>query len=552
MINVISESKFHLLGSTLPTIAQDRVLAAIDVGTNSLHMVVARVQPSLPTFTIVASEKATVRLGDRDRATGFLTPQAMNMAIETLRRFQSIALSLNAEEIVAVATSAVREAPNGRNFLRQVETELGLAIDLISGQEEARRIYLGVLSGMEFNFHPHIIIDIGGGSTELILGDGHEPRMLSSTKVGAVRLTAELVTTDPIASQEFQYLQAYARGMLERTSEELKSLLKPGEQPRLVGTSGTIEALAILHAREKLGVVPTPLHGYELPLKDLREMINRFRKLNYAERSAIPGMSDRRAEIIVAGAVILQEAMILLGLETVTICERSLREGVIVDWMLTHDLIEDRLRFQSSIRQSSILQAAKKYQVNLKYSEQVANLAISLFDQTQGMLHDWGVAERELLWAAALLHNCGHFISHSSHHKHSYYLIRHGELLGYTEVEIETIANLARYHRKSGPKKKHDSYRSISSKKNRRMVEQLSPILRLAVALDRRQIGAVQQVRFEYYPEQNLMHLRVRPTRVDDDCALELWSLNYKKECFETEFNLRLVPILEAVPVATN
>jgi exopolyphosphatase/guanosine-5'-triphosphate,3'-diphosphate pyrophosphatase len=163
-------------------------------------MVIVQIEPKLPSFSIIAREKDTVRLGDRCPQTGDLKPEVMKRAIATLGRFQEIAKSMNAQTIVAVATSAVREAPNGKDFLQQVEDQLGLSVDLISGQEEARRIYLGVLTGMELNNHPHIIIDIGGGSTELILGDSHEPRSLSSTKIGAVRLTAEFITTDPITN----------------------------------------------------------------------------------------------------------------------------------------------------------------------------------------------------------------------------------------------------------------------------------------------------------------------------------------------------------------
>jgi exopolyphosphatase/guanosine-5'-triphosphate,3'-diphosphate pyrophosphatase len=545
MINSIYETQDRLLTVPSNSVAQDRILAAIDVGTNSIHMVVVRIQPAIPAFTIIAKEKTTVRLGDRDRDTGKLTSQAMARAMDALKRCKEIAQSLNAEDIVAVATSAVREAPNGSAFLQQIETELRLMVNLISGQEEARRIYLGVLSGMEFGNQPHIIIDIGGGSTELVLGDSHEPRTLSSTKVGAVRLTADFINTDPISNSEFNYLQAFVRGMLERSVEEVQAHLKAGELPRLVGTSGTIESLAIIHAREKLGVIPAPLNGYQFSLKDLRDIVNQLRKLSYEEKLNVPGMSDRRAEIIVAGAVILQEAMTLLGMETVTICERSLREGVVVDWMLTHGLIEDRLRFQSSVRQRSVVKIARKYGVNLDHSERVARFALTLFDQTQGTLHDWTTEERELLWAAAMLHNCGHFVNHSSHHKHSYYLIRQGDLLGYTETEIETIANLARYHRKSCPKKKHENYRNLTSKRHRRIVEQLSPLLRLAVALDRRQIGAVRQITSQYDSEQRQLHLLLQASRPEDDCALELWSLGYKKDCFESEFNLRLIPALE-------
>ena len=550
MVN--SAAKESSVSISTPAVEQERILAAIDIGTNSIHMVVVRVNPALPAFTIISTEKDTVRLGDRDPKTGDLTPAAMGRAIAALQRCQKLAKSLNAEHIVAVATSAVREAPNGRDFLKQVNAELGLFVNLISGYEEARRIYLGVLSGMEFNNQPHIIIDIGGGSTELILGDSHEPRSLSSTKVGAVRLSAEFITTDPISNSEFQYLQAYVRGMLERPVEELLAHLEPGEQPRLVGTSGTIESLATIHAREKLGMVPNPLNGYQLSRKDLKEMVKRLASLSYAERAAIPGMSDRRSEIIVAGALILLEAMTLLGVESLMIGERALREGVIVDWMLSHGLIEDRLRYEDSVRQRSVLKIAQKYQVNLDYSDHVANLALSLFNQTKGHLHNWGTEERELLWAAAILHNCGLYVSHSAHHKHSYYLIRNGELLGFAEAEIEVIANLARYHRKNAPKKKHENYSNLPSKKHRQLVNQLSAILRIAVTLDRRQIGAIQRVHCEYRRDVRELHLRLQASIPDDDCALELWSLDYEKGVFEAEYAVKLVATLESVAVVVS
>jgi len=546
MLNSTAKFKEPLVNSPMLPADQERILAAIDVGTNSIHMVVTRIQPLLPAFTVIARDKTTVRLGDRCKQTGRLTPEAMQRAIVALKRCQDIAKSLNAEQIIAVATSAVREAPNGQEFLQQVEDELGLWVNLISGTEEARRIYLGVLSGMNFNNQPHIMIDIGGGSTELILGDGHEPRTLSSTKVGAVRLSSELITTDPISNTEFHYLQSYIRGMWERPIDEVRSQLKPDERPRMVGTSGTIETLAILHSRDKFGAVPAPLNGYQFSLKDLREWVNRLRKLSYADRLLIPGMSDRRAEIILAGALILQEAMTLLGADSIAICERSLREGVIVDWMLAHGLIEDRLRYQSSVRQRSVLKTAQKYQVNLDHSQRVAEFALSLFDQTQGILHNWSGEERELLWAAAILHNCGHHVGHSSHHKHSYYLIRHAELLGYNEIEIETIANLARYHRKNNPKKRHESYRNLTSKKHRKIVEQLSSFLRLAVALDRRQIGAIRSIKCQYLPDVQELRLLIDSSQPMDDCALELWSLDYKKGSFETEHGIKLVPVLRS------
>ncbi|PLZ91471.1 exopolyphosphatase [Fischerella thermalis CCMEE 5198] len=542
MVNLVSAS----WGSTLTqTDKQQRIIAAIDLGTNSLHMVIVRIEATLPAFSIIGREKETVRLGDRDLVTGCLKAEVIERAIACLRRFQEVAKTLNAETIIAVATSAVREAPNGKEFLHKVEAELGLSIDLISGPEEARRIYLGVLSGMEFNNQPHVIVDIGGGSTEIILGDSHQARTLTSTKIGAVRLTNELINTDPISNAEFQYLQAYARGMLERSVEEVLANLEFGEHPRLVGTSGTIETLAVINAREKLGFVPSTLNGYQFSLKDLREWVNRLRKMTNVERATIPGMPEKRSEVILAGAIILQEAMNLLGLESITVCERALREGVIVDWMLTHGLIEDRLRYQSSVRQRSVLKTGKKYHVNLEHSDRVAIFALSIFDQTQGILHNWGAEERQLLWAAAILHNCGHFVSHDSHHKHSYYLIRNGELLGYTETEMEIIANIARYHRKSPPKKKHENFRNLVHKEHRQIVSQLSAILRLAVALDRRQIGAIQRLQCEFIPATRELKMQIFPSRPDDECSLELWSLDYKKGVFESEFGVKLVATLE-------
>ena len=357
----------------------DCILAAIDIGTNSVHMVVVRVDAQLPSFTIIAREKDTVRLGDRHPETGELTPEAMTRAMEALKRCQALAISLKAKDIIAVATSATREAPNGKDFLAQIQTELGIAVDLISGQEEARRIYLGVLSGLDFKQTPHIIIDIGGGSTELVLADSHEARFLSSTKVGAVRLTQDFITTDPISNIEFVRLQAYIRGMLERPIENIRQSLRRGEQPCLVGTSGTIETLATISALQRLGTTPTPLQGYQVTRREIKDLVKQLAGMDYARRATLPGMSEKRAEIILAGGMILLESMTMLGLDKITLCERSLREGIIVDWMLSHGYIESRLRYQTEVRQRSILKIARKYQTNLDYGQKVASFALILF-----------------------------------------------------------------------------------------------------------------------------------------------------------------------------
>lgn len=528
-----------------------RTLAAIDLGTNSVHMVVVKINPDLPAFNIVDVEKATVRLGERCPQTGQLTIEAMGRTIAALRRCLEIAAAWKAEQTLAVATSAVREAPNGRDFLLRIETELGLKVNLISGQEEARRIYLGVLSGIEFGNQPHLIIDIGGGSTELILADEQRPRHLSSTKIGAVRLTSEFVKSDPISVRDFDRLQAYIRGMFEWPIDSLKKKIKLGEAIRMVGTSGTIESLIRIDAFDQLGNSPASLHGYVLTRERLQAIVEKLRRLPYAERCKVPGLSEKRAEIILAGALILQEAMAMVGMTELTTCERALREGIVVDWMINHGLIEDRLRYQGSIRQRTVLNLAQKYQVDIENGQRVAKFATHIFDQIHGILHHWNGDERELLWAAAILHNCGHYINHSAHHKHSYYLIRNGGLLGYTDQEIETIANIARYHRKGAPKKKHESYQS-QSKLQRLMIEQLSAILKVAVALDRRRIGAIEVVRCEFHAPERELWMHLYPANIEDNCQLEQWSLEYKKDCFELVFAVQIVPKIHQEPITSR
>lgn len=545
MVDSLYQVKTKMGNFAKSTPEQDCILGAIDIGTNSIHMVVVKINAQLKTFSIITTEKDTVRLGDRHPLTKELTPEAIARSLAALKRCKDLADSLNVDHIVAVATSATREAPNGQVFLEQIQQETGITVDLISGPEEARRIYLGVLSGMDFNDQPHILIDIGGGSTELILADRTEPRFLSSTKVGAVRLTQDFITTDPISTSELAYLQAYIRGMLERTIDELNSHLKPHEKACLVGTSGTAETVATIIALEQTGVEPNPLNGYKITRKDLSNLVKRLVTMTCEERLTISGMADKRAEIIVAGSLILLEAMNLLSMDSLTICERALREGVIIDWMLTHDYIDSHFRYQSEIRPRSVLKIAHKYQVNLESNQRIADFALRLFDDMQGKLHDLGETERQWLWGSAILYNCGLYISHSAYHKHSYYLIRNAEFLGFTEIEIEIMANIARYHRKSKPKKKHDSFKNLTPN-HQKVIKQLSSILRLAVALDRRQIGAISQLNCSYHQLKQELNLKLTSANMKDDCALEIWSLNFEKPIFEDEYNVKIIPHLSA------
>ncbi|MGB0285206.1 MAG: Ppx/GppA phosphatase family protein [Synechococcus sp.] len=509
-------------GASQAVNADQRRIAAIDIGTNSFHLLVAAVDPKLRTFRIIQAEKATTRLGERDPETGELTEAAMQRGLETLRQFRDLAASHRVEQIVTAATSAVREAPNGRDFLQTILDDLGMEVDLVSGPEEARLIYLGVLSGMPFGDRPHLLLDIGGGSTELILADGRDARALTSTRVGAVRLQRDFVRDDPMPPQRRSFLQAFIQGSLEPAVDKVRRRIKPGETPVLVATSGTAMAIGSLAASEEERP-PRKLHGYRVTRQSLNQVVDRLITMTPAQRRELAPINDRRAEIIVPGALILQTTMKMLGVGEFVLSERALREGLIVDWMLRQGLLEDRFSFQSSIRQRTVLHQVQRFAVNQSRAERVASHALSLYDATRGVMHDDSGEGRELLWAAAMLHTCGQHINISAYHKHTWYLIRHGELLGYSEAEHLMVAAIARYHRRSLPKKRHESWQLVATRDNRRCVHQMALLLRLAAALDRRPEPVISALRI--HAVKGSLDLEIVPERVNQNVSLEQWSL---------------------------
>lgn len=522
----------------------ERRVAAIDIGTNSIHLLVAAIDPVLHSFNVLLTEKSTTRLGERDPDTGDLSPEAIERAFVTLRHCRDLALSHNVEQITTAATSAVREAPNGRQFIQGLQEQLGLEVDLVSGPEEARLIYLGVLSGMSFGEEPHLILDIGGGSTELVLADGRDARVLTSSRIGAVRLQREFGRPDPLSPQLRGFLVAYIQGALDQAVAQVKRA--PGSSPQgqgqgrpvMVATSGTAMALAALAAAED-PKPPLKLHGYRLSRQRIDQLVERLVVMTPEQRRALPELNERRAEIIVHGALILQTAMAMLKVEQLVVCERALREGLIVDWMLRNDLLPDRFAFQSTIRERTVLHLARRYGVDLERADRVATSALQLYAQTRGILHQDDGSGRILLWAAAQLHACGKHINIGAYHKHTWYLIRHGELLGYSQTEHLMVAAIARYHRRGLPKKRHESWQLIESREDRRTVSTMGLLLRLAVALDRRPQPPLEGLKVREKPQQEGRPRRLEITLfpkaasahgagVGDssaDLSLECWSL---------------------------
>ena len=505
-----------------------RRVGAIDIGTNSTHLLVASVDPALGTFSIIQAEKSTTRLGERDPETGELSAAAMERGFKTLRRFLDLANSHQVEQVVTAATSAVREAPNGRDFLQSIKDELGIEVDLVSGPEEARLIYLGVLSGMSFGERPHLLLDIGGGSTELILADSRDARALTSTRVGAVRLQRDFIKEEPLSPQRRSFLQAFIQGSLEPAVDKVLRRIKSGEKPVLVATSGTAMAIGALAASED-DRPPLKFHGYKVSRSRLDRVVERLVVMTPAQRREISAINDRRAEIIVPGALILQTTMKMLAVDGLVLSERALREGLIVDWMLRQGLLEDRFSFQSSIRQRTVIHQVQRFAVNQERAGKVASHALTLYDRTKGVIHQDDGQGRELLWAASMLHTCGQHINLSAYHKHSWYLIRHGELLGYSEAEHLMVAAIARYHRRSLPKKRHESWQALITRENRKCVAEMSLLLRLAAAIDRRPEPVVMSLSVD--ASQHQLRIELVPDRSNRDLSLEQWSL---ESCAET------------------
>ncbi|WP_461556780.1 Ppx/GppA phosphatase family protein [Synechococcus sp.] len=498
-----------------------RRVAAIDLGSNSTHLVIAEVDPLLCSFSVLVAEKSTTRLGERDVDNGELTVAAMERTRLALRHCRELARSHGVEEIIGVATSAMREAPNGLAFLAELRESLGLNLEVISGTEEARLIYLGVLSGKDFSESPHLILDIGGGSTELVLADAKEARALTSARVGAVRLQRDFVKREPLDRERVDFLRAFIQGSLEPSVDKVLRRLNPGETPVMVATSGTAMAVAALLEAESARN-SARLHGKVVSKIELDGLVERILPLTPLQRKELTGINERRAEILVPGLLVLQTAMALLGAKQFEVSDRALREGLIVDWMLRHGLIVDRFAYQSEIRERTVWHQARKFGVDEDRVERVAANAITLFDQTKGSFHDFSEQQRELLWAAAMLHNCGLHINTSGYHKHSWYLINNGELLGYSQSEQLLIASLARYHRRSLPKKRHESW-LLLDRDQRRIVETLSLLLRLAAAMNRRPEAVIAA--FEARCIGGSFNLKLQPCNATEDLSLELWSL---------------------------
>jgi exopolyphosphatase/guanosine-5'-triphosphate,3'-diphosphate pyrophosphatase len=486
-------------------------IAAIDCGTNSIHMIVVRIRPDL-SFEVIDREKEMVRLGSGGLDGKALTADAMAAALQAFGRFRRLAESHQVEEILAAATSAVREAENGGEFLGAVERETGIKPQVISGTEEARLIHLAAVYGVDVAGASAVVVDIGGGSVEITHGSGTSLRVAKSFKLGVLRLTERFVHTDPLSGRDERRL---VRHIGTELSKYLRDIRIAGFD-RVIGTSGTILSLGTVATAERRRA-SDEIRNLRVPVKQIHRLRREVVSRSISERMKLPGLDPRRADLIVSGAVLLDTILQRLEADEITLCDFALREGLVLDYIQHNRKHIAQAGQYPDVRRRSVIELAERCSYWPEHANQVARLSLSIFDQTRSA-HGLTDREREWLEFGALLHDIGTHISYPRHHKHSYYLIKNGDLRGFEPAEAETIALIARYHRKSAPRKSHADFGQLGAKR-RRVIRTLAAILRFAETLDRSHAQAITGLEMHDRGEEYLVKLRTT-----GDAELELWA----------------------------
>jgi exopolyphosphatase/guanosine-5'-triphosphate,3'-diphosphate pyrophosphatase len=502
-----------------------RRIAAIDVGTNSIHMIVVEEQKH--GYRVIDKEKEMVQLGRGSLEGRPLTGEAIERGVEAMKKMAGIAERWKVNEVVAVATSAVREAPNGRRFITAAHKASGIKVRVISGEEEADYIYRAVRSAVDFHGGTALAVDIGGGSVELIVGTAEQVFLTASEPLGALRIS-QMFSLDRAATPALiDECRAYVAKRLKKPLARIAALGFDFS----VGTSGTIVALATLASLSN-GSGDAMSSGLKwLSRKRLRELIDALTPLSAADRAKRFPIDERRAETILGGAIVLDVLMRGLKLEQIRASDAALREGIV-------DSVLERVsepKERGSVRRSSVLSLVERSDVERTHATHVARLALRIFDQTQE-LHRFRTGERELLEYAALLHEVGMHVSYQGHHKHSYYLISHAGLRGFTTDQVAVVANVARYYRKAPPKDEDENFAQLSEAQ-KDVVRKLSAILRIADALDRGRRRAVRDVGVEAHDGVVRFHIRLRGDG-DVEVAAATKRAKYFGKVFETDVHI--------------
>jgi exopolyphosphatase/guanosine-5'-triphosphate,3'-diphosphate pyrophosphatase len=502
--------------------------AAIDIGSNSLRMETAEVLPShgAPagnfgnglSMRILASEREVTRLGEGVFRSGRITREAMEFVCALLGQLAQTYRKLDVVGVRAVATSAVRDAQNQQEFLERAAAALDAPVEVISGKEEARLIHLGVQARWPHPAKRVLLLDIGGGSAELILSENGRLVESFSKPVGALRLTEVFLDHDPPSSRDLHRLESYIE---EKVASALDRM---GKKPfdRAIVTSATAAALACavhrLPRSRRSEADRRPVRA-----RQVRQFYEQVQAKDLAARRKIAGIGPRRAEIIVAGAAVLWRVMQDFRLSSFYYSSAGVRDGIIAD--LAARGVGRELSRLSRDQRRTVEEMTRRYGVSMDHARKVAELAAGLFESL-APLHGLPPAFGKLLEAAAYLHDVGHYVSDTGHHKHSYYLVANSDLPGFTNRERAFIANLCRYHRKAAPRPGQENFQMLDAA-DRRAVVLLMPLLRLADNLDRSHEQRVERVHCHIGDAGIALHLAAR-----GDTDLEQWAAQKVEDVF--------------------
>ncbi|NEQ31671.1 MAG: Ppx/GppA family phosphatase [Leptolyngbya sp. SIO4C5] len=487
-------------------------LAAIDIGTNSIHMIIVEAIAQRH-FEVIDREKEMVKLGAGVFATNRLSDRAFAAGLETISRYVHLAEQTGVDEIITAATSAIREAQNGEAFMDAVVQQTGLAPRIISGKEEARLIFLAVRNSIALENDTALVFDIGGGSTEAVLGNQQEVLFGDSLQLGVQRLLDMFEDKGPVGSESRGVLEAHIRFVAQQTLDQIQEI---GFE-RVVGTSGTIRTLGEAAHLKAKGESLRSVNAEVVRLKDIEDLTADLLERAMKDRTKVKGINDKRADAIHLGGVLLAQLLKMAGVKEITLCDASLREGMILDYLERHSHEVATFPIQSDLRYRKVAQLAQKYQSDWQQNSHISHLALQIFDQTQE-LHEYGEFERDLLKYAALLHDIGQFISFRKHHKNSRYIINRTDPRGFTDEEVLLIGHLTRYHCKAAPSKKHKKFKRLS-KAHRQVVKTLSGILRIAVSLDKTRNQRVSTT--TCHISADTLAIRVAGA---DNLELEVWA----------------------------
>ena len=500
-------------------------LAAIDIGTNSIHMVIARATGGA-TFELVDREREVVQIGRGSFRTGRLQTQAITRTAEALARFADLARRREVDRILCTATAAVREARNGGEFLRAAREVARLNPRVIPAEEEGRLIYLAVRSALGLDEQPALILDIGGGSVQLVVGDRERLLHCASVPLGALRLTETMLDSDPPSADDLQRLERHIR----RTAADALEAVKGFAPARVYGSSGSIHALAELAHREETGAPIAQINGHVLTIEALERVRRRLQKLSLAEREKLQGLDAQRAGIIVPGALVLAHVLEAMDAEAIVLSDFGVREGLVTDYLARHLGEIQALGAVEDVKLRSVLQLLQKFQPEdrqQRHARHVTTLALALYDGLKSR-HGLPDEARRLLQYAGLLHDIGAVVGYDDHAAHSDYLIRNGNLRGFSEPEVELIALVARYHGKGRPRRKFDPRVAALGKSDRRTLRWLAAMLRLAESLDRSHYQLVGALRVVIRRQRASVLVTARP-----GARLELWAARRRVDLLE-------------------